>query len=59
MDDTVAVQCPYCLQWVEFYVEPEVVGHYVEDCEVCCNPWQVVVTRDESGSPQVQVSRAQ
>jgi hypothetical protein len=38
------VQCPYCGEQVEIYVEPDVRGTFVQDCEVCCNPWRVRVT---------------
>ena len=53
------VQCPYCGEEIEFFVDPGTVGSYVEDCEVCCRPWAVQVSRDEEGNPQVFVDRAQ
>ncbi|MEN9817251.1 MAG: Cysteine-rich, partial [Gemmatimonadota bacterium] len=28
---------------------------YVEDCEVCCRPWRVEVTYDETGAPSVEL----
>lgn len=59
MDDSVQVQCPYCFQFVEIYVDPAVRGEMVQDCEVCCNPWQVMVRRRRDGSPVVSVERAQ
>jgi hypothetical protein len=31
---------------------------YVEDCEVCCRPWQVFVTWGSDGSPEVRVEAA-
>lgn len=40
------VQCPYCGEWVEIYLEPDVMGTIVMDCEVCCRPWQVFVVYD-------------
>ena len=40
------VVCPYCGETVEVYIEPDVRGSLVIDCEVCCQPWQVHVTRD-------------
>jgi len=57
MDDTHIVTCPYCGEEVEIYVEPDVRGSYVQDCEVCCNPWMVRVSRDEDGL-SVEVARA-
>ncbi|HEX3128545.1 MAG TPA: CPXCG motif-containing cysteine-rich protein [Thermoanaerobaculia bacterium] len=29
----------------------------MQDCEVCCNPWQVTVTRDRDGDADVRVER--
>jgi hypothetical protein len=40
------VTCPYCGEQVEIYVEPDVRGRFVQDCEVCCNPWAVRVSSD-------------
>lgn len=52
------VQCPYCFEWVEIQVEPDLRGEMVFDCEVCCRPWLVRISW-EGGQPQVSVSRAQ
>ena len=35
------VTCPYCGETVEIYLESDVEGHFVQDCEVCCNPWEI------------------
>lgn len=43
-DDTQLVTCPYCGEEIEIYVELDVRGSYVQDCEVCCNPWTVRVS---------------
>ena len=40
------VICPYCGESVTIYLEPDVMGSLVQDCEVCCRPWRVDVTRD-------------
>lgn len=58
MEDSVRVQCPWCLEPVELWIDPETRGSFVEDCEVCCRPWQVHVDRDEEGRPVVRVTRA-
>ena len=48
------VVCPYCGESLEIYVEPDVKGTFVQDCEVCCNPWTVRVTgRGEDRSVEV------
>jgi len=56
-DDTQLVTCPYCGEQIEIYVELDVRGSYVQDCEVCCNPWKVRVTRQD-GELYVEVGRA-
>ena len=58
MDSTVTVTCPYCFQRVELFVDPDTEGSYVEDCEICCRPWQVTVSRD-GDRLDVVVDRAQ
>jgi len=57
VDDRFLVTCPYCGEQLEIYVEPEVRGSFVQDCEVCCNPWRVSVTRD-GDERYVEVGRA-
>jgi Cysteine-rich CPXCG len=44
MEDLFLVMCPYCGQQVEIYLEPDVKGSFVQDCEICCNPWRVRVS---------------
>ena len=44
MDGQFFVTCPYCGEDVEFYLEPDVTGTLVQDCEVCCNPWRIRVS---------------
>lgn len=51
------VECPYCGEQLEIYVEPDVRGGFVQDCEVCCNPWSVRVHDDEDGRV-VEIGRA-
>jgi ribosomal protein S27E len=42
--DSFDVTCPYCGEQAEIYIEADVRGQFVQDCEVCCNPWLVRVT---------------
>jgi transposase-like protein len=54
------VSCPYCGEGNVIAVD-ESAGEsqeYVEDCQVCCQPWQVAVTLNEDGEPEVEVRRA-
>jgi hypothetical protein len=57
VDDTFLVTCPYCGEEVEIYLEPDVKGQFVQDCEVCCNPWRVHVSR-ENGDRHLDIARA-
>jgi hypothetical protein len=57
-DTEAIVVCPYCAEEVQIVLDPGsgASQEYVEDCEVCCQPWQVYVTYDEEGRADVQVS---
>ena len=35
--------CPYCWETISMLLDPDMSGEvYVEDCQVCCNPIQIV-----------------
>ena len=55
--DAFPVTCPYCGEEVEMHIEEDVRGAFVQDCEVCCNPWLVRVTRSREGT-DVSIGRA-
>lgn len=57
-DVTAQVYCPYCGEPVEIGLDPGsgTQQHYVEDCQVCCQPWRVSVYYDEDGHADVQVT---
>lgn len=57
--DVIEVQCPYCFERVEITIEADTWGTLVQDCEVCCNPWQLTITRDRDGDPDVRIEKAQ
>ena len=57
--DSAEVQCPYCMEIVELYVDPDTTGELVEDCAICCRPWAVTVAREPDGQLYVAVNRAQ
>ncbi len=57
MQDIAVVQCPFCFESVEIYLEPDVSGTMVQDCEVCCRPWQMRVSHDAEGDVFVDVTR--
>lgn len=52
--------CPYCGEAVEVWVDVSAgrQQRYVEDCPVCCRPWDVSVTADEGGEAWVSLQRS-
>lgn len=60
MGETVDVTCPWCFERVELWIDASERGTFVQDCDVCCRPWRVVVTpASEPGEPpQVLVDRS-
>jgi hypothetical protein len=57
MDSVFQVECPYCGEEIDVQVEWDVAGSFVQDCEVCCNPWNVRVIRDGEDR-HLEVTRA-
>lgn len=51
------VVCPYCAEQVSIGLDPGSGSEqeYVEDCPVCCQPWQVNVRYGRDGSAGVSV----
>lgn len=58
MDETTIVVCPYCFESIEVYVEPDTIGELVRDCDVCCRPWSVRVSRNVEGALFVDAEHA-
>jgi Cysteine-rich CPXCG len=54
------LSCPYCGEEVELAVDDMAGGSqsYVEDCPVCCQPWQVEIIRDRAGDWQAKLRTA-
>jgi hypothetical protein len=57
-DDEFLVTCPYCGEQIEIYIEPDVRGSFIQDCEVCCNPLRLRVVRMKGGKRALDVTRA-
>ena len=59
-DTAARVSCPCCGESNEIALDPGSGEHqeYVEDCQVCCRPWQVHVRYGEDGTAQVWVEPA-
>jgi hypothetical protein len=52
------VVCPYCDEAVEITLDPGSgsLQEYVEDCDVCCQPWKVNLRYGADGSAEVVVT---
>jgi hypothetical protein len=50
------IACPYCGESVELILDPGggPTQEYVEDCEVCCRPWHLIVRWDAAGEALVE-----
>ncbi len=57
MQEDFAVTCPYCGETLEIFLEADLEGTLIQDCEVCCNPWQIEI-HDEGGHRRISVRRA-
>ena len=57
-DTEATVYCPYCNESVEITLDPGGGSHqdYVEDCEVCCQPWRVSVHYGLDGEAEVEIT---
>jgi hypothetical protein len=51
----VAAACPYCGEAVNVSIDEGGGAHqaYVEDCPVCCRPWEVVLGLNGDGEWEV------
>jgi hypothetical protein len=51
VSDTIPSNCPYCGEEVDVDIDDTGGSRqsYVQDCPVCCQPWQVEVTRERDG----------
>lgn len=49
------VRCPYCGEINEIRLDPGSGSEqeYVEDCQVCCRPWHIVVHYQPDGTADV------
>jgi hypothetical protein len=52
------ISCPHCGATMTIALDPGGgrAQEYVEDCQVCCRPWQVRLWYDATGAVDVDVS---
>lgn len=57
LDTEATVACPHCGETNVIGIDPGggTAQDYVEDCQVCCRPYRVRVTYDDSGKAEVTV----
>lgn len=57
MPEYILTSCPYCGEDVDVNIDEHAGARqtYVEDCPVCCQPWQVFVTQDRDGDWEVSL----
>lgn len=56
MRDPIEVTCPYCGEPGTITVgEEEEAAEFVQDCPVCCRPWQVRIKIRRDGSADVSI----
>jgi hypothetical protein len=50
-DTSAVIYCPYCGELNEIAVDPGggASQSYVEDCQVCCQPWHLTIAYDAAG----------
>ena len=59
MLEAAVYECPYCGEEVETTVDLSAGDQtYIEDCQVCCRPWQVHLSYDDHGGAHVWVEAA-
>jgi hypothetical protein len=60
LETEVEVTCPYCGEVVAISLDAGggATQEYVEDCQVCCRPWQVYVSYGGGGEVEVRVEEA-
>ena len=57
-DGDAVITCPYCGEQVEIALDAGSGARqeYVEDCEICCQPWRLSVHYGADGRADVQVT---
>jgi Cysteine-rich CPXCG len=56
-DGDAVITCPYCGESIEIVLDAGSGSRqeYVEDCEVCCRPWRVLVRYGRRGQATVNI----
>ena len=58
LEGFIDVACPYCNEPITVRVDVSAGAQtYVEDCQVCCQPWRVTVHYREDGGADVSAEQ--
>ncbi len=59
-DTEASILCPHCGASVTIAIDVSsgATQSYVEDCQVCCQPWRLTVRFDDEGAAAVEVEPA-
>ena len=50
--------CPYCWANISILITPDAeFQHYIEDCEVCCNPIEFEIVLNEAQITKFEISK--
>jgi len=53
--ETAQIICPYCGEIIECVIDCSIAEQsYIEDCQVCCRPIELMIGVDEAGMPHVE-----
>jgi hypothetical protein len=56
--DHFQILCPWCGEMIDIAIEADVHGTMIQDCEVCCQPMELTIRRDEWGDPDLSVAQS-
>ncbi|MBL4796712.1 MAG: CPXCG motif-containing cysteine-rich protein [Oleispira sp.] len=50
------IECPYCGETIEILIDSsDMEQPYIEDCQVCCKPINILVSESANGELEVSV----
>jgi len=51
MSEIIEASCPYCGEQVEVIIDAGggELQEYIEDCPICCQPWEITIEQDHHG----------
>jgi hypothetical protein len=50
------IECPYCGEMIDVLIDSsDLEQQYIEDCQVCCKPINILVSQDVDGDLSIRV----